>query len=39
MRAAWAEAKSLASLPKNAGRKACEFFAAALKSTWNLAKA
>ncbi|MCB8422155.1 hypothetical protein KGG54_12795 [Klebsiella variicola subsp. variicola] len=39
MRAAWAEAKGLASLPKNAGRKACEFFAAALKSTWILAKA
>ncbi|MCJ8601180.1 hypothetical protein MWH03_01110 [Klebsiella pneumoniae] len=39
MRAAWEEAKGFASLPQNAGRKACEFFAAALKSTWKLAKA
>ncbi|SAU73113.1 Uncharacterised protein [Klebsiella pneumoniae] len=39
MRAAWEEAKGFASLPQNAGRKACEFFAAALKSIWNLAKA
>ncbi|HCI5998141.1 Uncharacterised protein [Klebsiella variicola] len=39
MRAAWEEAKKLAYLPQNAGHKVCEFFAAALKSTWKLAKA